>query len=84
MTLLSQTRLTGDELAWDLMKFCKGFNAKDISICTVKDGQHLELTLDNWEGDTKSEKVRTLAGVMDVEYYDDIDIILPNSFSYNF
>lgn len=80
--ITSQNRLTGETLTWDLMKFCKGFKASEISVCTVQEGEHLELTLEHWEGSSKSEKIRTLSGVIDVGVFDDIDIILPNSHSY--
>jgi hypothetical protein len=82
--MITTQKLTGDELAWDLMKFCKGFKAQEIKVCTIRGGQHLELVLHKWEGDTKSEKIKTLVGVIDHECFDDIDVILPNSHSYNF
>ncbi|MNM09783.1 hypothetical protein D3C76_03350 [compost metagenome] len=80
--ITTQNRLAGETLTWDLMKFCKGFKASEISVCTVIEGEHAELTLENWEGSSKSEKIRTLSGVIDVGVFDDIDIILPNSHSY--
>lgn len=76
--------LTGDYLAWDLMKFCTGFKPSEIEIHTIRNGKNGETLLSHWEGKTKSEKLATLAGVLEVELYDDIDIILPNAHVYQF
>lgn len=81
--ITTQKRLTGEALTWDLMKFCKGFKASEISIYTVRDGEHLEMTLDNWEGSNKPEKIKTLSEIIDVGIFEDIDIVLPNSHSYD-
>lgn len=69
--------LEGKSLAWDLMKFCKGYAAHEINIYTIRDGHDKETLLSHWEGKTKSEKIETLADVIDIELYDDIDIVLP-------
>ena len=66
-----------DQLAWDLMKFCQGYKPEEIIIYTIKNGEHKEMLLSHLEGKTKSEKIATLAGVIEVGYYDDIDIVLP-------
>lgn len=82
--ITTQNKLAGETLTWDLMKFCKGFKASEIFIYTVRDGEHLEMTLANWEGESKSEKIKTLSEIIDVGIFDDIDIVLPNSHSYDF
>jgi len=71
--------LTGDYLIWDLMKFCQGYKASEIQIYTIRNGENKETLLSHWEGKTKSEKIATIAGVIEVELYDDIDIVLPTA-----
>lgn len=74
--------LAGENLVWDLMKFCQGFKASEIQIYTIREGQNKETLLSHWEGKTKSEKIATLAGVIEVELFDDLDIVLPNAVTY--
>jgi hypothetical protein len=71
-----------EELCWDIMKFCKGYRASQIFIEAKKqDSSHLTL-LDYWEGKNKFEKIRTVANVIDVRYFDRVKIVLPNRDSY--
>ncbi|AEO93745.1 gp487 [Bacillus phage G] len=69
--------LEGESLIWDLLKFCKGHKPNEIEIYTIRDGKNSETLLSHWEGKTKSEKVGTVAGILEVELYDEIDIVLP-------
>lgn len=74
-----QQLMTKEHLTWDLMKFCKGYKTDEIEIYAIRrDGEPKETLLSHWEGKTKSEKIATLSGVIDVELYEDIDIILPS------
>lgn len=75
---------TCSNLVWDLMKFCKGYKPYEIEIHAIRDGEHKSMLLSHWEGKTKSEKISTLAGVIEVELYDNIDIVLPTSEAYQF
>lgn len=75
----AQQILSGEHLKWDLKKFCTGFKPSEIQIYTIRNGENGETLLSHWEGKTKSEKIDTLSGVIDVNLYDDMDIVLPDS-----
>lgn len=76
--------MTKEHLAWDIMKFCKGFKPHEIEVCTYREGEHKQTHLVHWEGKSKSEKIKTLSDVIGANYFEDIDIILPTCESYTF
>lgn len=65
-------------LAWNLMKFCKGYKLNEIKIYGTREDTLFSSNLIDWEGNTKAEKIKTLVDALKYEVYDGVDIILPN------
>lgn len=74
--------LSGDQLYWDLMKFCRGYRPSEIDIFTIRNGEDKEMKLSNIEGEGKEEKLKTLTGVIDIKYFEEIEIVLPTCLCY--